>query len=99
MGTAFPILTACFSGMLLLYAGVLALTRDPLLIPRSYAAKNGRTREYAARFARVIAIVACAPAAAAAVSLFTGNAVGAAVLIAGLVLCIWIGSRQMREFL
>ena len=38
------ILMLCFSGMLLLYAGLLALTKDYKLIPRGRFATNAPTQ-------------------------------------------------------
>ena len=97
MENGFPILMLCLSGGLLLYAGLLALTKDPELIMRHWAAKMKDGKAYAAQFAKVIAVVAAAPAASGLTGLLAGLKWSAVVLIAGLIICIYIGTRLMRK--
>ena len=91
----FSILMFCFSGALLLYAALLAVTRDDKLIVRHYAAKMKDRKAYAARFAKVIALVAVAPAHSGIAALFSGPL--AAVVLGGeTALAIWIGTEIMK---
>ena len=80
----------CFSAALLLYAGVLALTRDTELIPRSGMTKIEDKRAYATAFARVIAVVALAPMSSGFYGLFNVG-LGAVSLFLSFPVCIWIG--------
>ena len=94
----YAILMFCLAGGLLLYAALLARAKDPTLIPRSYAAEMQDRRAYARQFARVIALVAAAPALSGLVALLTDAALPALlVLIGGLAVCIWLGVRRMKK--
>ena len=92
----FSILMFCFSAALLLYAGLLALTRDIELIPRTGAAKIDDRRAYAAAFAKVIAVVALAPMSGGFYGLFNVG-LGAASLLLSFPVCIWIGVWIFRR--
>ncbi len=81
MDHAFSYLMFAFSGMLLLFAGLLYLTGDPKLIMRGYAAKMKNPKRYARQFAKVLAIVAVAPILGGLTGLFfSGFRVGAATV-------------------
>ena len=97
MEYAFSILMICFAGALLLYAGLLALGKDPKMIPRHYAAKIKDPKAYTRQIAKVIALVATAPLHGGIVGLFLGPGVAAVVVLLGLVLCIWLGTGLMRK--
>lgn len=86
----FSILMFIFSGALLLYAGLLALTRDISLIPRSEMMQVKDKRAYAAAFAKTLAVVALAPMSGGFYGLFN-EGLGAAMLLMGFPVCIWIG--------
>ena len=107
MEYAYSILMFCFAGMLLLYAGLLALTKDAGLIPRSEAVEMRDKKAYARQFAKVMALVALAPVLSGLVALapwlsaLTG-VVGAhvaafLVLVLAFVGCIRVGVRLMRD--
>ena len=90
----FSILMFCFSGALLLYAILLAITKDFELIPRGYAAKVKDKKEYAKRFAEVIALTSVPPAHCGLVAMSsTGWAL--VVLVVEMVLAIWLGTKIM----
>ena len=97
MEYAFAYLTFAFGGMLLLYAVILAMTRDVRMIPRSYAAQMDNPREYARKFAGFLALIALACIGAGCLSLAAGPAVGGIVLVPALVLAFWAGLRMMKE--
>lgn len=80
----------CFSAALLLYAGLLAVTRDTDLIPRTDAVKIDDKRAYAAAFAKVLVVVALAPMSGGFYGLFNVG-LGAASLLVSFPVCIWIG--------
>ena len=94
----FAILMFCLAGGLLLYAALLAKEKDPTLIPRNYAAKMKDRRAYARQFARVIALVAAAPALSGLIALLTDAALPTLLaLVGGLVVCLWLGARWMKK--
>ena len=90
------ILMFCFSGALLLYAGLLALTKDYTMIPRNYAVKPKDPKAYAVAFAKMMALVALAPLGSGIYAQFN-PALGLAALGVGLVICIWAGTRFFRN--
>lgn len=91
----FSILMLCFSGALLLYAGLLALTRDPALIPRCDAAKVKDKRAYAVKVAKLVALAAVPPAHCAIAAVFNG-ALAVSVLVVETAMAIWIGAEVMK---
>ena len=91
----FSILMLAFSGMLLLYAGLLALTKDYKLIPRSCAVSPKDPGAYAAAFARMIALVAMAPLTAALFG-WIRTELGVAMLLIDFPLCIYVGTHFFR---
>ena len=91
----YSILMFCFSGALLLYAGLLAFTGDCDMIPKKHAAKPKDPRAYARAFARMLAVVALAPMSSGFLALFH-PALGAALLVPDFAACIWIGMYFFR---
>ncbi len=91
----FSILMLCFSGALLLYAGLLALTKDYKLIPRGYAVKVKNKRAYAVNMAKVVALTAVPPAHCAIAAMFNG-VLAATVLLVEMAMAIWIGTQIMK---
>ena len=90
------ILMFCFSGALCLYAILLAITKDYDMIPRGNSAKVENRKDYAFRFAQIIALVAIPPAHCGFVALFS-PLWGLAVLLVEMVLVIWAGTKLMDE--
>lgn len=99
MEYGFSVLMFCFAGMLLLYAGLLALAKDPKMIPRHESAEIKDPKAYTRQLAKVIALVATAPLHSGIWGLFLGPGIGIAVLLAGLIVCIWLGTGLMRKVL
>ncbi len=104
MEYAFSILMFVFSGMLLLYAALVAGNFD--MIPRNYAAKVSNKKEYAKKFARVLRVVAIAPAvsgltALAGLSLFENAdiviVISVVILITGMIISIMTGVKIMSK--
>ncbi len=95
----FNILMLIFAGALLLYAGLLALTGDMGLIPRSNSVKKPKnTKAYARQVAKIIALAAAAPAFSGIIGLLTGiQWLALLELIVGLVACIWAGVALIKK--
>ena len=87
-----------FSGAILLYALLLAWTKDIGLIARSYAAKISNKKQYAVKFAKILAFTAIAPAITGLACLITENILFfGVVFVASFVICIKIGITLFME--
>ena len=97
MEYAYSILMGIFSAALLLYAGLMALTKDYTLLRyrlrQSVKPKNPKL--YMTQLAKVVALVALAPGLSALAGLWN-MAAAVIVLIGGLVVFIWLGTKLMR---
>lgn len=98
MEHGFSILMFIFSGALFLYAGLMALTKDYKMLPyrSQVSVKPKDPKKYTARLAAVIALVAVAIAVGAAVALWN-NGIGAVVMIVGVIIAIWRGTKMMKD--
>ena len=97
MEYGYSILMGIFSCALLLYAGLMALFKDYKMIPirARQSVKPKNEKEYMTRLAKVVALVACAPALSAIAGLW--NMIAAlVVLIAAGILLIWLGTKLVR---
>ena len=94
---SFPILMLAFSGALFIYAGLLALTKDYKMLPfRSRQSVDPEdSRKYACKLAKVVALVAMAPALSGLLG-FWNITVAVVVLLGGIAAAIWIGARSFR---
>ena len=97
MEQAFSYLTLAFGGMLLLYAGLLRLTKDVSMIPRNKSAKLRDPKGYAKTFSGLILFLALAFVSGGWVGLFAGPGIGAAVLAVCLILAIWLDVRLWKS--
>ena len=100
MEHAFSILMLFFSGGLFLYAGITALTKD-LILPRRFkqSAKMPDRKKYAVQFAKIVALVACAPLVAGLVGLFAGDTAAAIIVCALLIAAIWAAVIIIKKVL
>ena len=101
MEYGFSILMFCFAGVLLLYAGLLAVEkrRPDLLIPR-YRASSGDMKNpirYARRIAKIVALCALSPLLTGLVGLTSRYLIAGIVFVVALVGAIWLGIRMTRE--
>ena len=98
MEYGYSILMGAFGAALLLYAGLMAWSGDPGLLPKSCAARE-KSKRYVRQVAEVLALAALAPLVSAAVALRGEEAVGPAVLVlvTGFVVCIALGVRIMQD--
>ena len=99
MDYGYSILMGIFSLALLLYAGLMAWSKDYEMLP--YRAKNAiRPKDpehYMTQLAKVVALTALAPALSALLYLWNGIAAMIA-LIAGMAYFLWLGTRIMKNF-
>ena len=86
MEHAFSILMFIFAGALLLYAALMALTKDYKMLPyrARQSVKPKDPKKYTVQLAKIVALVAAAVALGAAVALWN-NGIGAGVMIAGVI--------------
>ena len=98
MDPYFSILMFIFAAALLLYAALLAITKNYNLLPyRSRISVEPKDPEkYTVQLAKVIAIVALAIVAGAAVAMLS-FAAGAIVMIAGVAAAIRIGTKIVKN--
>ncbi|MBO4297933.1 MAG: hypothetical protein IKS52_03720 [Clostridia bacterium] len=97
MDYAFAVFMFCFSGAILLYAGLLAVTRDYNLLPlRARVATKPRDRKaYTFQISKAVALTAAAPALGGLVGLW--NPLAALVaMIAAFIVCLWLGTKITR---
>lgn len=91
----FSILMLCFSGGLLLYAGLLAVTKNYNLIPRNYASQVKDKRAYTLKVAKVIALVAIPPFHCAIAAIFN-DILAISVLLVEMIMALWIATVIMK---
>ena len=97
MEYGYSILMGIFSAALLLYAGLMALTKDYKMLPfRARASvKPKDEKKYMTQLAKAVALAALSPALSALIWLWD-SAAALIVLIAAGVFFIWLGAKQMR---
>ena len=98
MECAFSIIMFVFSGALLLYAALMAITKDYTILPyrSTVSVKPKDPKAYTFQLSKVIALVAIAIAVGAAVALWN-RMVGTVVILVGVILMIWVGTRIMKD--
>lgn len=98
MENGFSVLMLIFAAALLLYATILAITKDYKMLPYrarvSVEPKN--PKKYAVQLAKVIALTALAIAVGAAVSVWN-MAAGAVLMIAGVIAALWAGTKIVKN--
>lgn len=98
MDYGFTILMFIFSGGLLLYAALLALTKNYDMLPRratvSVSPKN--KKKYTVKLARAIALVAAVPALSGLTALWSGP-LAAFVFVGGLVISLWLATKIVKN--
>ena len=97
MEYGYSILMGIFAAAILLYAGIMALTKDYNMLPvrARQSVKPKDPKKYAFRLSKVIALVALSPALSALAGLWNMPA-AVAVLIGSMVLFIWLGTKIMK---
>ena len=87
-----------FSVVLLLYAGLMALTKDYDMLPvrARVSVKPKDPKKYTVQLSKVIALTALSPALSALVGLWS-DVSAVIVLIVSAVVFIWIGTGFMKN--
>ena len=98
MEYAYSIFMGIFAGAILLYAGLMALTKDYKMLPyrARQSVKPKDPKKYAAQLAKVIALVALSPALSALTGLWNFTA-AMVVLIGSMIVFIWLGTKIMKD--
>ena len=98
MEQGFSILMFIFAGALLLYAALMAATKDYKMLPlrAQVSVKPKHPEKYMVQMAKIVALVALAIALGAAVALWNGLA-GAAAMAAGVTAALWIGTKIIKK--
>ncbi len=86
-----------FAGLLLLYAALMAITKDYKMLPlrAQVSVKPKNPKKYMVQMAKIVSLVAVVIALGALVALWNGL-VGAIVMIAGVIAVLWIGTKIIR---
>ncbi|MBQ3901733.1 MAG: hypothetical protein II736_08440 [Clostridia bacterium] len=97
MEHGYSILMGIFSAAILLYAGLMALTKNYKLLPvrATQSVKPKDEKRYMTQLAKVVALVALSPALSALAGLWNMTA-ALVVLIVSAVLFIWLGTKIMK---
>ena len=97
MDYAYSVLMGCFSAAILIYAGLMALTKDYKMLPyhSRVSVKPKDPKRYTRQLAKVVALVALAPALSAIVGFWSLTA-AFIVLIVGAVIFMWLGTKLMK---
>ena len=97
MEYAYSIIMGAFAVALLIYAGLMALTKDYKMLPfRSrVSVKPKDPKRYAFQLSKVIALVAAAPAISALIGLWN-ILVAVIVLFVTIILFIWLGTKILK---
>ena len=98
MDHGFSILMLIFAAALLLYAALMAITKNYKMLPyrATVSVKPKNPRKYTVQLAKVVALVALA-VAGGAVAAFWNIAVGGAVMIVGVICAIWVGTKIVKN--
>jgi hypothetical protein len=98
MEHGYSILMGLFSAALLIYAALMAVTKDYDLLPyRAQVSVSPKDPElYMVKLAKCVALTALAPALSALVGLWN-NLAAFVVLVAGIVFFLWLSVRIMKD--
>jgi len=98
MENGYSILMVIFACALLLYAGLMALTKDYKILPlrARRTVKPKDPKKYMTQLAKAVALVACSPLLSAAVGLWN-LAAALIVLIAAGVVFIWLATKIVKN--
>ena len=94
----FSILFLIFAAAILLYAALLAITKDYKLLPirAQVSVKPKNPKKYTVQLAKVVAFVGVAIGMGAALS-FWNVAAGIVIMIGGTVAAIWYGTKIVKN--
>ncbi len=92
------ILMFLFAGAIFIYAILMMVTKDYSILPwrSTISVKPKNKKKYTYELGKVMAVVAIAPALAGLVALWNA-ALSIPVLIIGVIIAIWIGTKMMKS--
>ena len=96
----YSIFMMIFAAAILLYAVILAVTKDEKMLPPyvQVSIRRKNRKEYIFQLSKCIAIASLAPVAAAIVGIW--SALGMLItFVAALVFCLWIDTKMMKNYL
>ena len=98
MEYGYSILMGIFAGALLLYAGLMALTKDYKMLPyrARTSVKPKNPKKYTAQLAKAVALTAAAPAACGIVGIWSGIGAGIAFVVV-LIICLWFSTKIVKN--
>ena len=98
MENGYSVIMLTFSGALLLYAGLMTLTKDYRLLPLRgrRAVKPKNRKQYMIMLSKIIALVAISPTLSALVG-FWNIWVALVVLVVGTAAAIWLGTKLTKH--
>ena len=98
MDNGFSILMFIFAGALLLYAALMAITKDYNMLPfrACVSVKPKNPEKYMVQLAKIVALVAAMIAVGAAIALWN-PAVGAVVMAIGVIAALWCGTKMIKK--
>jgi hypothetical protein len=97
MEYGYSILMGIFAGLILIYAGLMALTKDYKMLPfrARVSVQPKDEKRYMKQLAKVVALVALAPSLSALTGMW--NMIAALiVLVVSAIVFIWLGTKIMR---
>ncbi|MBR6290296.1 MAG: hypothetical protein IKR53_02535 [Clostridia bacterium] len=97
MEYGYSILMSVFSAAILLYAGLMALTKNYKILPvrATQSVKPKDEKRYMTQLSKVVALVALSPVLSALAGLWN-MAAALVALIVSAVLFIWLGTKIMK---
>ena len=98
MDNGFSILMFIFAGALLLYAALMAITKDYNMLPfrARVSVKPKNPEKYMVQLAKIVALAAVMIAVGAAIALWNA-AVGAVVMAIGVIAALWCGTKMIKK--
>ncbi len=93
----YTICMLCFSGGILIYAAITAITKSKRMLwwQHRHAAKIRDEKAYMTAFSKALALTAAAPAASGITALWCDAGAGI-VFVAGLIITLWLESKFME---
>ena len=97
MDNGFSILMLIFAGAILLYAALMALTKDYNMLPlrAQVSVKPKNPKKYMTQLARAVALVAIPMALGGLIGLWNAM-VGLIIMLLGVGICLWLATKIMK---
>ena len=97
MDNGFSILMLIFAGAILLYAALMALTKDYNMLPlrAQVSVKPKNPKKYMTQLAKAVALVAVPVALGGLIGLWNAM-VGLIIILLGVGICLWLATKIMK---